>query len=112
LGVTIIAGILIFIYPDKEYYKSIKIIIFGAIILFATAHFIDSKGKTEANKDLNMEHSTLSKIKLKFDGRQYLRILKTKSDLFYIVDLDTTNNNPLKIEIINYKDIFYITKDN
>ena len=93
LGVTIIAGILIFIYPDEEYYKSIKVIIFGAIILYATAHFIETKGKIEAHSDMNIEHSTLSVIKLKFDGRESLRILKVKGDLFYFVDLDTTNNN-------------------
>jgi hypothetical protein len=110
--ITTLAVIFILIFPQQVNVgrNSFLILIYCAFLLWGSFHYIDYRGKSDARIDLDIEHSTLSKVKLKFDGRQSLKIFKLKGNIFYVVDLDSSNNKSMKMQAVNSEDIDYISK--
>lgn len=67
-----------------------------------------SIGKSEGYRDSNFAQSKLPQIKIKDDKNINWRLLYSKDELFYLVDLDTTIIDIPEIKVVNYTEISFI----
>jgi hypothetical protein len=77
------------------------------IVLFGFIFIPRNMGRDEAKKDKNIQHTRLGKVYVKDDNRENLRLLKSKGQLLYVVELDS-NNISNNIQILDYTQIMKI----